>query len=164
MVIRVASIKDKLSIAQMHRESFIQAYNKLLPNLDTLCNSEEQYIDRWKNRLMNTETTTLIHAENNELIKGLIHYFKIESNANIQMLYIHPKYQRQGIGRKLVETCINKIAEWEVRVESTLIWVLESNINARSFYESVGCKTDGLTRFNQTFKMTEVQYYRKYTN
>ncbi|HEX9019318.1 MAG TPA: GNAT family N-acetyltransferase [Anaerolineaceae bacterium] len=57
--------------------------------------------------------------------------------AEIYVLYILPSSQRQGIGRRLVETCACRLRE--DGHQALIIWVLEAN-PARGFYERLGGK------------------------
>ena len=63
----------------------------------------------------------------NEFVKGLI---RIEENEVIE-LYVDTFFERQGIGRKLLEFAIQ-----EKSVDN--LWVLEENKSAISFYSNNG--------------------------
>ena len=56
--------------------------------------------------------------------------------GEISAIYLHPKLWRQGLGKKL---CTAAIAELGVMgFTQVILWVLESNIQARRFYEKLG--------------------------
>lgn len=49
----------------------------------------------------------------------------------IEMLFIHPHYFGQGLGRKLMNFAINVL-------DATLVDVNEQNVNALAFYQNIG--------------------------
>ena len=59
----------------------------------------------------------------------------------LRACYVHPDFNRQGIGRRLVE-------ELEIEAKSAGVgWLnLNSSLNAEDFYHSVGYTSDGLGR------------------
>ena len=54
----------------------------------------------------------------------------------IYFLYLLPEYQRQGIGRQLTISVVERLVEQEM--DSLLIRVLKANTPARRFYEALG--------------------------
>ena len=58
--------------------------------------------------------------------------FMAMENDFIDQLYIHPRYQRQGIGKSLLEFARSQSPKhlW--------LYTLQSNVNARAFYEKNG--------------------------
>ncbi len=63
------------------------------------------------------------------------------SDAEVYAIYVHPQNWRSGAGRRLMATAID---EWTARGAASLIlWVLEANAAASSFYDSQGWRPDG---------------------
>ena len=59
-----------------------------------------------------------------------------EPLGEIVALYLLPQFQRQGIGKQLMQTGIEQLRQ---RGYSTIVlWVLKSNVQARQFYEHCG--------------------------
>jgi len=56
--------------------------------------------------------------------------------GEIYVLYLLPAYQRQGIGRQLTISEVERLVEQEMH--SLLIRVLQANAPARRFYEALG--------------------------
>ncbi len=54
----------------------------------------------------------------------------------IYFLYLHPVYHRQGIGRQLTISVVERLVEHGMN--SLLIRVLKANTPARRFYEALG--------------------------
>ena len=66
------------------------------------------------------------------------------SLTRIAALHVLPSFRRHGIGRSL---CERALSEARRRGYADLVlWVLEANRRARSFYESLGFRADGETR------------------
>jgi GNAT superfamily N-acetyltransferase len=61
--------------------------------------------------------------------------------AEIYAIYILPASWRSGVGRALLATAVT---EWRSRgAERLVLWVLEENVRARTFYEALGWAADG---------------------
>ena len=58
--------------------------------------------------------------------------------AEIYGLYVHPMFQRQGVGRALVAASARYLIE-NLHLDTLLIWVMAANPN-RKFYEHLGGK------------------------
>ena len=68
-------------------------------------------------------------AKKDEMITGFVAFTEEE----LAWLYVHPAYQRQGIGKKLAEFALTKMRADEKYVE-VLCW----NEPARNLYRSIG--------------------------
>ena len=82
-----------------------------------------------------------------------------ESVGEIYCMYVHPAAWRQGIGRQLCEAALEDARERGFLEIS--LWVLDSNANARRFYESQGFQQDGATRSDDRLcdaTLPEVRY------
>lgn len=84
------------------------------------------------------ETLKNIYVLEDEVIKGLIKisYDKGREYFEINELYVDPFFQKQGIGSRLI-----KYAEETASSSgftNMILWVLEKNQNARSFYTKHG--------------------------
>lgn len=58
------------------------------------------------------------------------------ANENIEMLFIHPNWFRQGVGRALIQYALDNLSASKVDVN-------EQNPNAIAFYERLGFKRVG---------------------
>lgn len=58
------------------------------------------------------------------------------ANENIEMLFIHPNWFRQGVGRALIQYALDNLSATKVDVN-------EQNPNAIAFYERLGFKRVG---------------------
>lgn len=83
-----------------------------------------------------------------------------EGYAEIMLMYVHPKFQHQGFGSKLLTHTLNAMRE--KGYSSAVLDTAEKNANARRFYEKLGFierksdvsrKFDDVTRIIYTIKL-----------
>ena len=91
--------------------------------------------------------------ETNDEIKGFI---SILNNEYIGALFVKREYQRQGIGRKL----INFVKEKE-NYDKLILHVYEKNINAILFYTELGFKNQKIQIDEKTNEKEYVMEWRK---
>lgn len=91
--------------------------------------------------------------ETNDEIKGFI---SILNNEYIGALFVKKEYQRQGIGRKL----INFVKEKE-KYDKLILHVYEKNINAILFYTALGFKNKKIQIDEKTNEKEYVMEWRK---
>ena len=95
---------------------------------------------------------TYVYTENDE-VKGFI---SILNNEYIGALFVKREYQRQGIGRKL----INFVKEKE-KYDKLILHVYEKNINAILFYTALGFKNQKIQIDEKTNEKEYVMEWRK---
>jgi GNAT superfamily N-acetyltransferase len=61
--------------------------------------------------------------------------------AEVYALYVLPAAWRQGVGRALLETAVRHW--WDRGADALVLWVLQANAPARSFYQAMGWHPDG---------------------
>jgi ribosomal protein S18 acetylase RimI-like enzyme len=66
----------------------------------------------------------------------------------------------KGIGRQLMTTALDRFGE--AGFDQVILWVLDSNVRARHFYEAGGWLADGAAKRDDSFgvPMTEMRYRR----
>ena len=140
--IRPAEAKDAKGIAYVHVTAWQETYRGLMPDsvLDTL--SVERRARQWKETLedpSNLYHPTLV-AEFERKIIGFANFGQEregdpEYTGELFAIYILNVYQRQGIGRKLVQKAAQSLLalQWM----SMLVWVLSDN-PYQKFYERLG--------------------------
>jgi ribosomal protein S18 acetylase RimI-like enzyme len=133
---------DKKAISRIYEESWKTAYNGIIPQ-DYLESIPE---GRWVNNLEKPEWNTMVCIENGSYI-GTSSFCKSRfkeypDEGEIISIYFLPEYWGKGYGKKLFEAVLDELKK--LGFEAVFLWVLEDNIRARSFYESVGfkCTTD----------------------
>lgn len=77
-----------------------------------------------------------------------------EGMAEIMLMYVHPDFQRQGIGEKLIFHAIDKMRR--KGYGCAVLDTAEKNENARRFYEKIGFKeqqTDVSRKFDDVTRV-----------
>lgn len=103
------------------------AREKLLPEGQTdtgHCFYEDQ--DYFRNQVLKKNHVWVVEIDNRPIA------FMAMENDFIDQLYIHPDFQRRGIGRELLSFARQQSPDhlW--------LYTLQSNVNARAFYEKNG--------------------------
>lgn len=79
-------------------------------------------------------------AEQADKIVGFCRIGREENNGEllgeIVALYLLPQFQRQGIGKQLMQAGIDQLRQRGYSI--IVLWVLKSNVQARQFYEHCG--------------------------
>jgi ribosomal protein S18 acetylase RimI-like enzyme len=137
--IREATLNDVAIIAQIDVESMRAAYDGILPKSYLEKLSVREHKKSWKKRLKETETFVIV-AENAEReVVGYAYAGRTRQQdpvylGEVYRIYIHPLYQRRGVGRSLMRVAAERLAA--EGIHTLLIWVLAAN-PARKFYEAL---------------------------
>jgi len=143
--IRLATPADAPDMAEIHMRSWETAYRDIIP---------AEYIKE-KNATRPALWESLITEENTRhhiiLINGQAVGFLCvgppqdedldKSFYDLQGLYLHPDYYRQGIGTQAMAFAYEK-ARASAKT-NMIVWVLAENANAIQFYEACGFAADG---------------------
>jgi GNAT superfamily N-acetyltransferase len=164
--IRAATTADARAIAEINVAGWRAAYRGLMPEefLDSL--SVEHRERAWRARLesaMDGRDAAWVAERDGGPIGYLVSGPPRDEDAGpgaaeIYAVYVRPDMWRSGAGRRLMETAS---AEWWRRgATSLLLWVLEGNGRARSFYEALGWVGDGSSKTYEMggFTTLEVRY------
>ena len=106
-------------IAKVHHEGLIEEFKSLWINADIDYDHLEAL---WKERIWEKDNLILTHKNEKGKVVGFLATYK-----DATMLYVDKDYQRQGIGKKLLE---------DSKVDS--VWVMMGNNKAEWFYKSQG--------------------------
>ena len=165
-MIRRAAIDDSLDIARVHVKSWQQIYRGHIPdahldNLDVTARAE-----RWRKIIPQADGRTGVYLVSEQIV-GFIHLCSardLDSSADtgeVASIYLDPEYWRQGIGSELIvwaETQA-KQRDWQELV----LFVLDSNSQARAFYESTGWYDDEARKEDEIggTRVVEVRYRKQ---
>lgn len=146
---RCAFEHDLNELKLLSKETINSDYRSFLGDeaVDYFINSglSDQYImENWKD--------TLVFVMNKKII-GLC----VTKENLIDLLMIHPNYQRLGIGSKMLEFISMQLFKYytEIHVES-----FELNKKANLFYEKNGWLTDKAL-FDEEIQGNKIYYYKK---
>lgn len=167
VTIRPARAGDGAAIARVHVETWQAAYAGLLPPefLAGMNAQIEQRTVRWEQLIADAAARrwTQIVAEDERGIAGFVTCGRAEGEADpylgeVYAIYVHPRAWGQGIGRTLFEAAVDALRALGMR--EAILWVLESNVRARRFYERAGWRADGGTKIDSrgAIELHEVRY------
>lgn len=163
--VREASIEDAAGIASVHVRTWQAAYRGQMPDdfLDEI--DIEKKTIRWREWVQQSDTWVLVVEDQYHRVIGFCSSCSsrdAEAAANIaeiRAIYVDPEKWRGGAGRSLMSA---SLAHASVHgFNAMTLWVLESNADARAFYESIGFVLDGASKTVQPrsdFSIREVRY------
>jgi ribosomal protein S18 acetylase RimI-like enzyme len=140
--IREATPDDIPGIARVHVDTWRTAYVDIVPAAHLAGLSYEQRESRWRQILApvgdgrfhfvaeNDEGQVVGIATGGPERDGMPGY-----DGELYGLYVLADYQRQGIGRELMQTVARQLAVG--RFKAMILWVLKDNLKARAFYEAM---------------------------
>lgn len=136
VIIRKAEPKDAREIKQVHVSAYQKNYRGFLPD-DYLDNMkiDNDIIDRTQNHI---KTNEYLVAECEGKVVGFAKLcIPAEKEVEIQALYIHPNYQKRGIGALLV----NKVCQDKKKqgFRKLIIWTIKNGPSV-GFYLKQGLK------------------------
>ncbi len=142
MIFREARKEDAASIAELHAESWRNAYRGILPDAYLDGPIIKDRISVWQERLASSqpERQFILLAIAGDLLQGFVCVLLDEEpqrGACLDNLHVHHDRKRQGLGRQLFA----RAAQWVATTEPAWplhLWVFEHNNGAREFYDSLG--------------------------
>ena len=162
-MLRRASVGDAERIARLHIASWRRTYIREMPaafleGLDVVARTA-----RWRRQL--EDGVNVVAAEDGADLTGYVSCGPARDTPSgsgtwqIYNLHVAPSRHRQGIGSALFNAAVELAREAGAR--ELVLWVVDSNSNARSFYEHKGMQVDGRRqeRFEGgDFSLDEVLY------
>ena len=149
VVVRRACETDAMVIAGLHVETWQQAYRGQVPQhyLDSLDPEASQ--KNWTTLLASPDILTLVAETMGELseIVGFCSLVRsrdadaASATGEISAIYVRSSHWRRRAGHSLIRKT-ESIAREKGYYELT-VWVLETNKQARGFYEKIGFSQDG---------------------
>jgi GNAT superfamily N-acetyltransferase len=147
ITIRKATLEDAAEIANVHINSWREAYRGLLPQefLDERPLNFKNRYELWKRVTQNSEQVTLVAESTDHGIVGFVngtHGRDKEKKdwCEVWCIYLLKKYHGKKIGFNLLKQYFN--AHIEKGFSKGYLWVLDDNPTIK-FYERAGGKYDG---------------------
>jgi ribosomal protein S18 acetylase RimI-like enzyme len=139
-VIRPATPADAEALARVHVRTWQAAYTHLFPAERLAAISVERRAEQFR-------LYPPIVAEENGEIVGFVSVGASrdpDADGELYAIYVDPAHWRTGVGRALIEAGEAQLGAEDRR--DVVLWVLEDNPRARSFYEAAGWQLDGARR------------------
>jgi len=144
-VLRRGSVDDAEAIARLHIASWRSTYVREMPaafldGLDVVARTA-----RWRRQL--EEGVRVVIAEDGADLTGYVACGPARDTLagsgawQVYNLHVSPSRQMQGIGSALFNAAVELGSEEGAR--ELVLWVIDSNSNARSFYEHKGMRVSG---------------------
>jgi GNAT superfamily N-acetyltransferase len=160
--VRAAVPADAPDVARVHVRSWQSAYRGLIAQeyLDGL--EPEVIANRYTFGRAGLRMPSTLVAVDGCTIRGLATTGLCRDNdlpnfGELMAIYVDPAYVRTGVGRLLVTAARERLRL--VGVAGALLWVLDTNVGARRFYERDGWRFDGTCR-TVTFGSLQVRQVR----
>lgn len=142
--IRSATVTDAPTIATITMEGWNEAYKGLIAQetLDSM--SLEKRTEGWKKVLTEGKSHVIV-AEVEGKVIGFSSFgrsrYEQHGLGEIYAFYVQKAYQRQGIGRLLVEKSLESLSTSHIM--PAIVLTLSGNTPAQRFYEELGFKACG---------------------
>lgn len=149
---RPATPDDAFAIAELKVITWRDSYNGLMPeqalsNLDALAEAPH-----WRDWLSDKESglIALLLEEGDRLVgyalAGPMRFgdregSEIEADAEIYALYIHPVYQKTGLGKRLMAGLCERLID--AGFAKVGLWMVGGNDKAEQFYRAIGGEEQG---------------------
>lgn len=173
--VRQAVVDDAIAIGEIHVKSWQATYPGIFPSefLDGL--SVPSLQAWWSQRLERpVDRGAVLVAEVDNEVVGFASVGPSLSlgpsgsfgslgdpEGEVYAIYLAPRYFRIGVGRKLIEASERSLVG--IGFSAAILWVVDSNQRARSFYEAVGWSSDGALKLEEIggVQVTELRYRKR---
>ena len=147
MIIRTAAIQDCKSIAEVHVDSWKTTYAGQLPDEHLAQLSVPNREAAWRDSLTKKEHNLLVTTEGDRVL-GFVSFGPSRDRdatdnqtGEIYAIYLLPSSQGQGTGKALWNEACRALKDRGFN--KVTVWVLDTNLRARHFYERRDCVLDG---------------------
>ena|ERR1700728_1651092 len=166
MNVRVGVAGDARLIAEVHVRTWQVAYRGQVPDdyLDSLSVDQRELV--WRQILTDADPASsgVVVLEHEARVIGFAGTAASmddgagPSVGELQSIYGHPDFWNRGGGRALMDRAMATLRA--VGFSTATLWVLDTNLRARRFYEAAGWVPDGATKVDDraTFTLREVRY------
>jgi ribosomal protein S18 acetylase RimI-like enzyme len=150
--IRKAEPRDADAIADVHMEAWRGTYSGIIPHRTLTSMINRRGAGWWANAIRRAATVLVIDIGGN--IAGYATIGKnrareLRQQGEIYELYLRPEYQGIGLGSRLFAAAKARLAD--LGLKGVVVWALEENQNALSFYTGAGGRdiAEGVEIFEQ---------------
>jgi ribosomal protein S18 acetylase RimI-like enzyme len=162
MQVRHAVVDDADAVGQVHVRAWQVAYDGMVPadllaGLDPAVRAERV---RARLRESDRETATLVAVDGGEVV-GFADIGPANGEpeaGQVYAIYVHPDRWGAGAGRALMDAALAHLRAAGHR--PVRLWVLDTNVRARRFYERCGFVLDGAAQTEEFggAPLSEVRY------
>ncbi|MDX1453434.1 MAG: GNAT family N-acetyltransferase [Oleiphilaceae bacterium] len=151
MEIRDANVGDVEAIAEIHAESWLQTYSKVLTKEYLEQKAPEERRAVWSNRLSSRDENqkVIVSESQGQIIGFACGYYGTSkiSEAYLDNLHVKKEFRSRGVGQQLLKS----IAEWisiKDHKAGLCLLVNQDNENAQEFYRRLGAENHSSSVWN----------------
>ena len=168
ITIRHAVTADASKIAALHIRTWQVAYRGQLPDyyLDQLDHDLQRRTQSWREQITSVGRAhiEIWVAESNGQVLGFAaigpeRETTSQDTGELYAIYVDPERWRGSIGHRLLHHAMTRLAD--CGYSSATLWVLDTNLRARRFYERHGWLDDTTAKIDQRpngLELREVRY------
>lgn len=150
--IRKAEPRDAIGIAEVHREAWQNAYAGIIPHRALTAMINRRGSEWWANAIRRAATVLVVEVGGKiagYCTLGRNRARELKQEGEIYELYLRPECQGIGLGSRLFSAARERLAAHGFK--GLVVWALEENVNAVSFYASAGGRdiAEGVEVFDQ---------------
>jgi ribosomal protein S18 acetylase RimI-like enzyme len=150
--IRRAEPRDAPAIADVHHQAWRGAYAGIIPHRALNAMISRRGGEWWANAIRRSATVLVVEIGGKVAgytTVGRNRARELPQQGEIYELYLRPEYQGVGLGSRLFAAARQKLADHGLK--GMVVWALEDNINALSFYAGAGGRdvAEGVEVFDQ---------------
>jgi ribosomal protein S18 acetylase RimI-like enzyme len=157
--LRDARRGDELAVAEVHVRSWQEAYRELMPAEFLAALDPRDRAGRYTFEAGEGAPTTVVAlagSGDGERVLGFVTFGPSRDEdavglGEVYALYVDPERYEGGVGRLLMAHARSRLREQGF--EAAVLWVLQGNDRAASFYEREGWRPDGATREENPYEI-----------
>lgn len=165
MTIRRATPEDVRSLAEVHVASWQSAYRDILPDSVRKGFTVDKWVSKFQ-QMLAEETQVIALIEDKGKILGYTiigpnrdEDLKAEDCGEVWGLYISPDHWRKGLGTRLTRWACRELKSRGYDIAT--LWVFETNLAAKEFYQALGFANDGATKEVRAEAPLAVRYRKR---
>lgn len=155
MTVRLAELADAPAVASVQVETWRTAYRGLMPDEVLAAQSVERRTAMWQ-RLI-PDGGVWVALVDDEVVGFIAVGPSRDADAAFELyaIYVLASAAGNGLGYELTKAALGDQPD-------VIVWVLDTNVQARRFYERIGFSADGVTKTEMEggAELTEVRYRR----
>ncbi len=166
--VRAARVEDAGRIAEIHVLGWQGGYRGLMPQeyLDGLDSTSR--LPRWVQSLQTADGSRggcLVVADDDGVLAGFANVGRSRDDGaetgnvgEVMAIYLAPDAWGKGLGRELMAAALTHLAG--LGYDEVTLWVLDTNVRARRFYEAAGFRLDDGVKVDDShgFPLRELRY------
>ncbi len=154
VALREATADDLDAIVEVFLGCWHESYRGVLPSHLVDSMTDEKATNLWQQGL-SAPGATVVVAMRGDTVLGVTRYTLDGATGLVHSLYVSPRAQGLGLGRKLLDRAAADLAA--AHATSATLWVFADNEPSIGFYGACGWLPDGETRVQEQFAEPEIQ-------